>query len=198
MSDAVAALLVKMSPASIDRHLVSARAGLARRGRSHAKPGSLLKSQIPVRTWAESAENRPGFVEIDLVGHEGGNANEEFCFTLTMTDIATGWTVNRSIKNKAAISVCEAIAYAAARFPFPILGIDSDNGSEFINAHLLAYCTEHQITFARSRGRALTLSNTLDQQRRTSAPFRWRRSAPPLERNSGSPGQGARLVSIYS
>ena len=151
VSDAVAALLVKMSPASIDRHLVSARAGLARRGRSHTKPGSLLKSQIPVRTWAEWAEDRPGFVEIDLVGHEGGNANGEFCFTLTMTDIATGWTVNRSIKNKAAIWVCEAIAYAAARFPFPILGIDSDNGSEFINAHLLAYCTEHQITFTRSR-----------------------------------------------
>jgi len=70
---------------------------------------------------------------------------------LTVTDIATGWTVNRSVKNKAAIWVFEAIEHVAALFPFPILGIDSDNGSEFINQHLLAYCTEHRITFTRSR-----------------------------------------------
>jgi len=68
-----------------------------------------------------------------------------------VTDIATGWTVNRSVKNKVAIWVCEAIDYVAAQFPFPIPGIDTDNGSEFINAHLLADCTEHQITFTRSR-----------------------------------------------
>ena len=93
----------------------------------------------------------PGFVEIDLVGHEGGNSSGEFCFTLTMTDIATGWTINRSVKNKAAIWVFEAIDHAIAQFPFPILGIDSDNGSEFINAHLFDYCTERKITFTRSR-----------------------------------------------
>ena len=69
----------------------------------------------------------------------------------SLTDIATGWTVNRSVKNKAAIWVFEAMGYVIARFPFPILGIDSDNGSEFINAHLLAYCRVHKITFTRSR-----------------------------------------------
>jgi hypothetical protein len=146
-----AALLVSMSAASIDRHLAGERAKLMARGRSHTKPGTLLKSQIPIRTWAEWSEDLPGFVEIDLVGHEGGNSSGEFCFTLTVTDIATGWTINRSVKNKAAIWVFEAIEYVAAQFPFPILGIDSDNGSEFINAHLLAYCTEHKITFTRSR-----------------------------------------------
>jgi len=151
LSDDETALLVSMSPASIDRHLAPERARLVSRGRSHTKPGTLLKSQIPVRTWAEWNEDTPGFVEIDLVGHEGGNSSGEFCFTLTVTDIATGWTINRSVKNKAAIWVFEAIRYVIAQFPFPILGIDSDNGSEFINAHLLAFCVENSITFTRSR-----------------------------------------------
>ena len=151
VSDEEAALLVGMSAATIGRRLAAERAALSPRGRSHTKPGTLLKSQIPVRTWAEWAENRPGFVEIDLVGHEGGNSSGEFCFTLTVTDIATGWTINRSVKNKAAVWVFEALEHVVALFPFPILGIDSDNGSEFINHHLLSYCIEHKITFTRSR-----------------------------------------------
>jgi transposase InsO family protein len=151
MTDAEAALLVSMSAASIDRHLTPERAKLFPRGRSHTKPGTLLKSQIPIRTWAQWSENTPGFVEIDLVGHEGGNSSGEFCFTLTVTDVFTGWTINRSVKNKAAIWVFEAIEYVISQFPFPILGIDSDNGSEFINHHLFDYCTEHKITFTRSR-----------------------------------------------
>ena len=151
LDDEEAALLVSMSAATIDRHLASERARLMFRGRSHTKPGTLLKSQIPIRTWAEWSEDLPGFVEIDLVGHEGGNSTGEFCFTLTVTDIVTGWTINRSVKNKAAIWVFEAIEHVIGQFPFPILGIDSDNGSEFINAHLLAYCNDHQITFTRSR-----------------------------------------------
>ena len=151
LSDTDAALLVSMSAATIDRLLAPERAAMAFRGRSHTKPGTLLKSQIPVRTWAEWSEDLPGFVEIDLVGHEGGNSSGEFCFTLTVTDIATGWTINRSVKNKAAIWVFEAVEHVIAQFPFPILGIDSDNGSEFINHHLFDYCTDHQITFTRSR-----------------------------------------------
>ncbi len=151
LSDDHAGLLMAMSAATIDRRLAPERARLVPRGRAHTKPGTLLKSQIPIRTWAEWTEGTPGFVEIDLVGHEGGNSSGEFAFTLTVTDIATGWTVNRSVKNKAAIWVFEAIKHATAQFPFPILGIDSDNGSEFINTHLLAYCIEHEITFTRSR-----------------------------------------------
>ena len=151
LSDSDATLLVSMSAATIDRRLAPERARLGLKGRSHTKPGTLLKSQIPIRTWAEWTEDRPGFLEIDLVGHEGGNSSGEFCFTLTMTDIATGWTVNRSVRNKAAVWVIQAIDEAATHFPFPILGIDSDNGSEFINHHLYAYCLERKITFTRSR-----------------------------------------------
>lgn len=151
LRDDEAALLVAMSPATIDRRLKGARTLAGFSGRSHTKPGSLLKSQIPIRTWSEWDENKPGFVEIDLVGHEGGNSFGEFCFTLTITDVATGWTVNRSMANKAAVHVVAAIETASKCFPFPILGIDSDNGSEFINAHLFDYCVANKITFTRGR-----------------------------------------------
>jgi hypothetical protein len=150
-NDHDAALLVFMSAATIDRRLKSERVRLRLKGRSHTKPGTLLKSQIPIRTLAEWTEDQPGFVEIDLVGHAGGNSIGEFCFTLTMTDIATGWTVNRSVKNKAATWVVEAIGHAAQQFPFAILGINLDNGAEFINAHLLDCCNQRKITFTRSR-----------------------------------------------
>lgn len=151
LTDPEAELLVAMSAATIDRRLVNAKVVAGFTGRSHTKPGSLLKSQIPIRTWSEWDEDKPGFVEIDLVGHEGGNSFGEFCFTLTVTDVATGWTVNRTVANKAAIHVVAAIEDASARFPFPILGIDSDNGSEFINAHLFDYCLARKITFTRGR-----------------------------------------------
>jgi hypothetical protein len=151
LTDAQADRLCAMSPATIDRRLANQRLLVGFKGRSHTKPGTLLKSQIPVRTWAEWDDTGPGFLEIDLVGHEGGNPTGEFCFTLTATDIASGWTVNRSVKNKAAIWVFEAIESVIGQFPFPILGIDSDNGSEFINHHLFAYCERHRITFTRSR-----------------------------------------------
>ncbi|TGD10436.1 DDE-type integrase/transposase/recombinase [Brevibacterium sp. S111] len=151
ITDDQADLLMKMSAATIDRKLAGERKKMLPKGRSHTKPGSLLKSQIPIRTWAEWDDAVPGFVEIDLVGHEGGNAAGEYCFTLTVTDISTGWTVNRSVKNKAAKLVFEALEHVISVFPFPIIGIDSDNGSEFINEHLLVYCTEHEITFTRSR-----------------------------------------------
>jgi len=151
LSDAEAALLVRMSAATIDRRLAAERFKLMSRGRSHTKPGTLLKSQIPIRTWADWDDAVPGFVEIDLVGHEGGNASGEHCFTLTVTDIATGWTVNRSVKNKAEKWVFEALLHVSRVFPFPIIGIDSDNGSEFINHHLFNYCQANKITFTRSR-----------------------------------------------
>jgi hypothetical protein len=98
------------------------------------KPGTLLKSQIPIRTWAEWHDAVPGFVEIDLVGHEGGNATGGHCYTLTVADIATGWTVNRSDKNEAAKWEFEALEHIASVFPFPIIGIDADNVSEFVTS----------------------------------------------------------------
>ena len=148
--DAELALLA-MSPATMDRRLAPDRAKLLVRGRSHTKPGSLLKDSIPIRTWAEWNDAVPGFVEIDLVGHEGGNAVGEHCYTLTVTDIATGWTENRSVRNKAEKWVFEALMDIRGAFPFPIIGVDSDNGSEFINWHLLRWCEQNKTTFTRSR-----------------------------------------------
>jgi len=146
-----AALLAGMSAATIDRRLAPERKKHELKGRSHTKPGSLLKSQIPIRTWADWDDAVPGFVEIDLVGHEGGNAAGEHAYTLTVTDIATGWTENRSVPNKARKWVLAALDDIAKIMPFPILGVDSDCGSEFINYHLLAWCEQRQITFTRSR-----------------------------------------------
>jgi Integrase core domain len=151
ITDVQADLLMAMSAATIDRRLAVERARLTVRGRSHTKPGSLLKSQIPIRTWADWDDHQPGFVEIDLVGHDGGSLLGEHCFTLTVTDIATGWTLNQTVRNKAQKWVFAALELLLTRFPFPILGIDSDNGSEFINHHLLTWCAQHKITFTRSR-----------------------------------------------
>lgn len=151
IDDATAELLVSMSAATIDRRLAEDRRRLDPKGRAHTKPGSLLKSQIPIRTWAQWDDAVPGFVEIDLVGHEGGNAVGDHAYTLTVTDIATGWTENRSVPNKARKWVLAALEEIAGILPFPIRGVDSDNGSEFINHHLLAWCEQRQITFTRSR-----------------------------------------------
>ena len=151
IDDATAAKLLTIAPATIDRRLKAERGKLGSRGRSHTKPGSLLKDSIPMRTWADWDDDRPGFVEIDLVGHEGGNNKGDFCFTLDITDIATGWTETRSVKNKAQKWVFAAIKESLASFPFPILGIDSDNGSEFINWELFRWCEQEKLTFTRSR-----------------------------------------------
>jgi len=146
-----AELLASMSAATIDRRLAGERAKLHLRGHGGTKPGSLLKSQIPVRTWAEWDDAAPGFVEIDLVWHDGGNRGGGHAFTLTVTDIATGWTENRSVPDKTAKCVLAALNHIGRTMPFPILGVDSDNGSEFINEHLLKWCEDRQITFTRAR-----------------------------------------------
>jgi hypothetical protein len=151
ISDDTERALIAMSAATMDRRLAADRAKMALKGRSHTKPGSLLKSQIAIRTWAQWDDAVPGFVEIDLVGHEGGNAVGEHCYTLTVTDIATGWTENRSVRNKARKWVLAALEDIASIMPFPLLGVDSDNGSGFINHHLLDWCERRQITFTRSR-----------------------------------------------
>ena len=151
IDDGTTALLLRIATATIDRRLKADRAKLDPRGRSHTKPGTLLKDSIPMRTWAEGDDARPGFVEIDLVGHEGGNSQGEFCFTLDITDIATGWTETVSVRNKAQKWVFAAIREATAKFPFPVLGIDSDNGSEFINWGLFRWCEQEKLTFIRSR-----------------------------------------------
>jgi transposase InsO family protein len=146
-----AKLLSSMSAATIDRRLADQRASYPLRGRVGTKPGSLLKSQIPVRTWAQWDDARPGFVEIDTVFHDGGNRGGGHAFTLTVTDIATGWTETRSLPDRMAKHVLAALNHIAAAMPFPIVGVDCDNGSEFINDDLLAWCQDRRITFTRSR-----------------------------------------------
>ena len=147
----VKTLLTTMSASTADRLLRSERKKLQLKGRSGTKPGSLLKHKIPIRTFADWDNAKPGFLQIDLVGHEGGNARGDFCQTLDATDVATGWTEPRAIRNKAQVWVTEAMDVIRQRFPFTVLGINSDDGSEFINANLFRYCQTHKITFTRSR-----------------------------------------------
>jgi len=113
----------------------------------------LLKQRIPVRTWADWTEDRPGFCEIDLVDHSGGQITrgQEHAWTLCFTDIKTGWTECVAIRNKAQVHVFAAIRRVRQRLPFPLLGIDSDSGSEFINDQLYRYCLKEEITFTRGR-----------------------------------------------
>jgi len=145
------ALLLSMSISTADRLLRPHRAGPRGHGLATTKPGSLLKKSIPVRTFADWDDARPGFVEADLVAHCGQSTDGQYLNSLDMTDIATGWTECLAVLNKSQRQVSKAIVAARQRFPFPLLGIDSDNGSEFINANLLRYCEQEGITFTRSR-----------------------------------------------
>jgi len=132
--------LMKISPATIDRILAAERKKYKIKGRANTKPGTLLKNQIPIRTFSQWNDKRPGFVEIDLVGHDGGDGSGDFLQTLDVTDVATGWTETQAVRNKAQQWVFEALKDIRGRLPFPLLGIDSDNGGEFINNHLYRYC----------------------------------------------------------
>jgi hypothetical protein len=144
-------LLTRISAATIDRQLAKDRAGLTIKGKTTTKPGTLLRSQIPVRTFAEWNENEPGFFEADLVAHCGASGKGEFLYTLTMTDILTGWTVLGAMKGRGERGTLEAMHTAWEDLPFAVKGIDSDNDSAFINDHLMRYCKKHKITFTRSR-----------------------------------------------
>jgi len=144
------ALLLKISSASIDRCLRSVRIQ-SPHGLSTTKPASLLKNLIPVHTFTAWDEERPGFMEIDLVAHCGNTTAGQYLNTLTCTDICTGWMALNALPQRTQQAVCEAIHRMRQRLPFLLLGIDSDNGSEFINDLLYHYCLDEQITFTRSR-----------------------------------------------
>ena len=143
--------LLKISAATIDRLLRPERRKYELRSRSRTRPGTLLKHQIPIRTFSDWDEQRPGFAEIDLVGHDGGVAVGDYCQTLDLTDIATTWTETAAVKNKAQVWVFEALKKLRKNLPFPLLGLDSDNGGEFINVQLERYCRSEKLTFTRSR-----------------------------------------------
>jgi len=143
-------LLLKISSASIDRYLRPSRCK-SQHGLSTTKPGSLLKALIPVHTFTEWDEEQPGFMEIDLVAHCGNTTEGRYLNTLTCTDIATGWTEVTALAHRSQQAVSTAIHHMRQRLPFCLLGIDSDNGSEFINDTLYRYCLDQKITFTRSR-----------------------------------------------
>lgn len=103
------------------------------RGLSTTKSGTLLKHQIPIRTFAGWENTRPGFLEVDLVAHCGGHIEGSYLYTLTLTDVATGWTECLPLLARTSDQVVKALERARTLFPFPILGLDTDNGSEFLN-----------------------------------------------------------------
>ena len=144
-------LLMRISASTIDRLLSSERRSMELKSCSRTKPGTLLREKIPIRTFSEWDEESPGFIEVDLVSHDGGLLRGDFCYTLVMTDIKTQWVEVFSVRNRAQVWVFEALREARERFPFPIKGIDSDKDSAFINHHLLRWCEAEGITFTRSR-----------------------------------------------
>jgi hypothetical protein len=143
-------LLLKISSASIDRCLRPVRCK-SPHGLRTTKPGSLLKGLIPVQSFTAWDEERPGFMEIDLVAHCGSTTEGQYLNTLTCTDISTGWTDVTALAHRSQQIVSTAIHRMRQRLPFPLLGIDSDNGSEFINDLLYRYCLDEKVTFTRSR-----------------------------------------------
>jgi hypothetical protein len=150
LSEEAKGLLLKISSASIDRCLRPVRIK-SLHGLSTTKPGSLLKNLIPVRTFTTWDQERPGFLEVDLVAHCGNTTEGQYLSTLTCTDLCTGWTDVTGLLHRSQQAVSEAIQQMRQRLPFPLLGIDSDNGGEFINELLYRYCLEEKITFTRSR-----------------------------------------------
>jgi hypothetical protein len=150
LDDAVRAKLLKASAATIDRLLVVPRSGGdGRRRVVRAKPA--VRRQVPVRTFADWKEPLPGFMEADLVAHGGESAAGSFVHTLVLTDIATGWTECTALAVREGSLIVEALTRLRSTMPFPLRGIDTDNGSEFVNETVLAYCQESGVEFTRSR-----------------------------------------------
>jgi hypothetical protein len=145
-------LVRQASAATLDRLLAPARAQYPGRGRCGTKPGGLLKSEIPIRTgtWDLS---RPGYLEADSVAHCGASLAGSFIWSVTYTDIFSGWTEGGAVWNKGAAGVLAATRQVEERLPFLLLGFDTDNGGEFLNHHLFEYLTlrEQAVNFTRSR-----------------------------------------------
>lgn len=151
LNDHTRAQLLKVSGATIDRLLKPTRDGMRLEGVSGTKPGPLLRNSIQVRKAGDEHEQSPGFCELDLVLHCGPTLKGEFCRSLTVTDVHTGWTENRALKNGAHRWVLEAMPLIEQRLPFPLVGIDSDNGGEFINEALINWAGERDLFFTRAR-----------------------------------------------
>lgn len=152
LSEAIQSLLATISASTIDRLLKPQRSKYQKQGLATTKPGSILKHHIPVKTnqWDET---KPGFLEADTVAHCGTSTAGMFVLTVNCVDIATGWTEQRAVWGKGERGVLDAIKSIERALPFPLLGFDCDNGSEFLNWHLQRYLTERQrpVQYTRSR-----------------------------------------------
>jgi len=142
--------LLRISPRQMDRRLKERKLRLKRRIYGRTKPGTLLKHHIPIKTDSWDVTT-PGFVEIDLVSHSGNCGDGEFIYSLNVTDIHTTWVETRAVLGKSQAHVADALEHIRAKLPFHLRGIDTDNGSEFINNHLLRYSRSHGIQFTRGR-----------------------------------------------
>ncbi len=150
ISDTCAQHLLKMSSSTIDR-LMAKRRPKEKRRRGFTRPGTWLKRRIPVRTSAERTPEQPGFLDLDLVDHGGGNESGDFAHTLDMVDAYSLWIEPRAVRTKAQTLVLEQLQRMRLDLPFRLLGIHSDSGGEFINAQLYRYCTAEHLGFTRSR-----------------------------------------------
>jgi hypothetical protein len=151
LTDAVRAQVLDVSPSTADRLLQPLRQKDSPRGLGTTRVGRLLKHQIPIRTFADWNQTRPGFLEGDLVAHCGWTVEGSFLHTLVLTDVASGWTECLALLHRSQTAVVQALERAQQLLPMPMLGLDTDNGSEFINAELLAYCDREHLTFTRGR-----------------------------------------------
>jgi len=144
--------LKEISASSIERILRVYRKRYGSKWKVTTKPGSLLKTHIPIHKnkWDES---KPGFVEADTVSHGGGSCSGSYAYTVVITDIATSWVESRAVWEKGHANMDKAIRDIEASLPFPLLGFDSDNGSEFLNHYLYKYFTNRKnpVCFTRSR-----------------------------------------------
>ena len=145
------ATLLGISPATVDRLLARIRRTERARGLTTTRSGSLLKRNVPIRTFFDWDDLRPGFIEADLVAHCGTTMAGSFVNTLVMTDVATGWTECGALPYRSQDLVLRALKAGAKRLPVRLRGLDTDNGSEFLNHTVIEYCREQRITFTRSR-----------------------------------------------
>jgi transposase InsO family protein len=142
--------LLQISPRQMDRRLKTQKTQRRRRIYGRTKPGYLLKHHIPVKTDRWDVQS-PGFTEVDLVSHSGHSASGEFAHTLNVTDMHSTWTESRAVLGRGEEAVQRALNEIATTLPFPLLGVDSDNGSEFINWHLKSWCEQQHIQLTRGR-----------------------------------------------
>jgi hypothetical protein len=147
----VKAHLLEMSSSTMDRRLRKYKFSLKNRRKATTKPGTLLKNRIPVLWFHEWWEDKPGFIEMDLVAHCGASPSGEYINTLNTVDIKTGWVMLEAVMGKSRRFTLEAFDRGVKRFPFSVMGIHSDNGSEFINDHFYNWCLNNGVNFSKGR-----------------------------------------------